>query len=201
VVALVPGQLDVHTRHTFTTCLPNSPPGHMAAAHPVIRTLFIQCPALGTASFFFFFFFFFFGLQGKLLAIEKKQAWHIDDEQLSCLLLALLGTSLYFFFFFFFWVQGNCPPSSLRYTCDLDSYVGLIQIKLMLCLLKMNRLGYRPVNKCLVGCLFCLTCGLFVDLQFCLYPSSEGGLQLRLWMAFRFTLVVSFVACTCMCNE
>ncbi len=30
---------------------------------------------------------------------------------------------------------------------------------------------------------------------------SEGSLQLGLWMAFRLTLVVSFVACQCMCNE
>ncbi len=32
-------------------------------------------------------------------------------------------------------------------------------------------------------------------------PSSEGSLQLRLWMAFRLILVVSFVACPFLCNE
>jgi len=78
---------------------------------------------------------------------------------------------------------------------------GLIQTEVMLCLKKMNRLGCGLVNNCLVGCLFCLTCCLFADFCVCLYPSSEGSLQLRLWMAFRLTLVVSFVACPCMCNE
>ena len=90
---------------------------------------------------------------------------------------------------------------ALHYTCDLDSYVGLIETEVMLCFLKMNRLGCGLVNNCLVGCLFCLTCCLFADFCVCLYPSSEGSLQLRLWMAFRLTRVVSFVACPCMCNE
>jgi len=80
---------------------------------------------------------------------------------------------------------------ALHYTCDLDGYVGLIQTEVMLCLLKMNRLGCGLVNNCLVGCLFCLTCCLFADFCVCLYPSNEGSLQLRLWMAFRLTLVVS----------
>ncbi len=88
-----------------------------------------------------------------------------------------------------------------HYTCDLDSYVGLIGAEVMLCFLKMNRLGCGLVNNCLVGCLFCLTCCLFADFCVCLYPSSEVSLQLRLWMAFRLTLVVSFVACPCRCNE
>ncbi len=30
---------------------------------------------------------------------------------------------------------------AIHYTCDLDNYVGLIQTEVMLCLLKMNRLG------------------------------------------------------------
>jgi len=90
---------------------------------------------------------------------------------------------------------------ALHYTYDLDSYVGLIQTEVMLCLLKMNTLGCRLVNNCLVGCLFCPTCRLLADFCVCLYPSSEGSLQLRLWMAFRFTLVVSFAARTCICNE
>jgi len=89
----------------------------------------------------------------------------------------------------------------LHYTRDLDSYVGLIQTEVMLCLKKMNRPGCGLVNNCLVGCLFCLTCCLFADFCVCLYTSNEGSLQVRLWMAFRLTLVVSFVACPCMCKE
>ncbi len=121
------------------------------------------------------------------------------------------------FFFFFWWesyslhIYGHATKETtsvnqssnclvccllclaLHYTCDLDSYVGLIQTEVMLCLKKMNKLGWGLVNNCLVNCLFCLTCCLFADFCVCLHPSSEGSLQLRLWMAFRLTLVVTFL--------
>ena len=90
---------------------------------------------------------------------------------------------------------------ALQYTCDLDSYVELLQTRVILCLLITNRLGCRLVNNCLVGYLFCLPCFLFAYFYVCLYPNSEDSLQLRMWMAFCLTLVVSFVASTCMCNE
>ena len=90
---------------------------------------------------------------------------------------------------------------TLHYTYVVDSCVELIRTRVMLCLLKMDKLGCRLVNNCLVGCLFCLTYCFFAGLCVCHHPSSEGSLQLWLWMAFHWTLVVSFVACTCMCNE
>ena len=42
-----------------------------------------------------------------LLSSEMKRAWHIDGEQLSCLLLALLGTSLYLWYWQLCWVDSN----------------------------------------------------------------------------------------------
>jgi len=123
------------------------------------------------------------------LFLENEQAWLWAGEQLPCGLLVLPDMlplcrllCLFFLFFCFFWVTGEL--STLRQLMKVPNEPGLSPNNgLENVSLSDQSMASNP--------LFCV----------CLYPSREGSLQLRLWMAFRLTLVVSFVACPCMFNE